>query len=55
MIDYLQRMTGPGNNREEIVSNISRGSKDLAMDLDVPVIALSQLSRAVEKRPKENQ
>ena len=53
VIDYLQLMTG-GNkqsgNREQEISMISRNLKALAKELDVPVIALSQLSRAVETR-----
>ncbi len=51
IIDYLQLITGPkGENRQQIVSEISRELKILAKDLKVPVIALSQLSRAVEQR-----
>lgn len=54
MIDYLQLMTAGGNakggNREQEISSISRNLKALAKELDVPVIALSQLSRAVETR-----
>ncbi|MCB0629454.1 MAG: replicative DNA helicase, partial [Lewinella sp.] len=54
MIDYLQLMSGGGENqkgnREQEVSAISRALKGLAKELDVPVIALSQLSRAVEVR-----
>lgn len=56
MIDYLQLMSG-GNNtgsnssRQQEISDISRGLKALARELDVPVVALSQLSRAVEQRP----
>ena len=54
MIDYLQLMTAgggqKGGNREQEISTISRNLKALAKELDVPVIALSQLSRAVETR-----
>jgi len=52
MIDYLQLMTGGnhGGNREQEISMISRNLKALAKELMVPVIALSQLSRAVETR-----
>lgn len=53
MIDYLQLMSGSGKNsdsRQQEISDISRSLKALARELQVPVIALSQLSRAVEKR-----
>lgn len=51
MIDYLQLMEGVGkDDRIQQISAISRGLKGLARELDVPVIALSQLSRAVEQR-----
>lgn len=53
IIDYLQLMTGPPElrgMREQEVANISRSLKSIAKELDVPVIALSQLSRAVETR-----
>ena len=54
IIDYLQLMTGgkenQKGNREQEISAISRALKGLAKELDVPVIALSQLSRAVETR-----
>src|SRR3546814_8862405 len=54
VVDYLQLMQPPINkrtdNRVQEVSEITRGLKALAKDLDVPVLALSQLSRAVEQR-----
>ena len=52
MLDYLQLMQVPGNkeNRATEISEISRSLKALAKELEVPVIALSQLSRAVEQR-----
>ncbi len=53
IIDYLQLMTAGGEgkgNREQEISNISRSLKSIAKELDVPIIALSQLSRAVETR-----
>lgn len=54
IIDYLQLMSGGGDNkggnREQEISNISRSLKGLAKELNVPIIALSQLSRAVETR-----
>lgn len=52
MIDYLQLMSGNGrsDSRQQEVSEISRSLKALARELNVPVIALSQLSRAVESR-----
>ena len=52
VIDYLQLMEGSGNgdDRNQQISGISRGLKGLARELSVPVIALSQLSRAVEQR-----
>lgn len=59
IIDYLQLMQGKsdgkggggGGNREQEISSISRALKQVAKELNVPVIALSQLSRAVENRP----
>ncbi len=51
IVDYLQLMTGPNaENRQQEVSQISRGLKALAKELRVPVVALSQLSRAPEQR-----
>ena len=54
VVDYLQLMTAGNNNkagnREQEISTISRNLKSLAKELDIPVIALSQLSRAVETR-----
>jgi replicative DNA helicase len=56
IIDYLQLMSGDGDrfgNREQEISKISRGLKSLAKELQVPIIALSQLSREPEKRKGE--
>ena len=58
IIDYLQLMSGTsdnkGGNREQEISTISRNLKGLAKELNVPIIALSQLSREVEKRKDGN-
>lgn len=53
IIDYLQLMSGSGRSesRQQEISEISRSLKKLARELNVPVLALSQLSRAVEQRP----
>ncbi|OAM52965.1 replicative DNA helicase [Methylovorus sp. MM2] len=55
VIDYLQLMSAPsgrqGENRATEISEISRSLKALAKELDVPVVALSQLNRSVEQRP----
>lgn len=57
VIDYLQLMSGSGRsqseNRQQEISTISRGLKALARELDIPVLVLSQLSRAVEARPNK--
>ena len=53
IIDYLQLMTGGSDkkgNREQEISTISRSIKSIAKELEIPIIALSQLSRAVEQR-----
>ena len=53
VVDYLQLMVGQGSrndNRQQEIAEISRGLKILARDLDVPVLAIAQLSRAVEAR-----
>ncbi|ROH85543.1 replicative DNA helicase [Pseudomethylobacillus aquaticus] len=55
VVDYLQLMSAPsgrqGENRATEISEISRSLKSLAKELDVPVVALSQLNRSVEQRP----
>ena len=55
VIDYLQLMSGSSRgrdvSRQQEISDISRALKALARELQVPVLALSQLSRAVEQRP----
>ncbi|MDB0600298.1 replicative DNA helicase [Tenacibaculum maritimum] len=50
VVDYLQLMTSKAGSREQEISKISRGLKKTALDLGIPIIALSQLSRAVETR-----
>ena len=53
VVDYIQLMRGPvnnANNRVQEISQITQGLKAIAKELSVPVLALSQLSRAVEQR-----
>ena len=52
IVDYLQLMSGPkgAESRQQEISQISRSLKNLAKEIEVPIIALSQLSRAVENR-----
>ncbi len=50
VIDYLQLMSANAQSREQEISAISRGLKHMAKELDLPVLALSQLNRAVEQR-----
>ena len=57
IVDYLQLVSGGGgrnDNRQQEISTISRGLKALAKELDIPVIALSQLSRAPEQRTESH-
>lgn len=49
-IDYLQRIVGEGERKFEQVGNVARGLKNLARDLNIPVIVLAQVNRAVEQR-----
>ena len=50
IVDYLQLLDGKKENREQAIAHISRSLKSLAMDLNIPVIALSQLNRSLENR-----
>lgn len=53
IVDYLQLMRGSGDSRVQEIGNISRSLKALAKELDVPVIALSQLNRSLESRTEK--
>src|SRR2546421_10271120 len=57
VVDYLQLITGRGrfNSRQEEVASISRGLKGLAKELQVPVLVLSQLTRAPEREERRPQ
>ena len=50
VVDYLQLLDGLGENRTQQIGSISRGLKQIAMELGIPVVALSQLNRGVEQR-----
>jgi len=54
VVDYLQLMTAPGENRTQQVSALSRGMKLMAKDLKVPMLVLSQLNRASDTRPGDH-
>lgn len=49
-VDYIQRIAGKGERRHEVIGETCRGLKSIARDLEIPVIALSQVNREVEKR-----
>ena len=53
VVDYLQLMQGNADSREQEISNISRSLKAMAKELNIPVIALSQLNRSLESRPNK--
>ena len=53
VVDYLQLMRGRSESREQEISDISRSLKAMAKELDIPVIALSQLNRSLENRPNK--
>ena len=51
VLDYLQLARGDGDSREQVISNITSGLKAMAKELNIPVVALSQLNRGLENRP----
>lgn len=53
IVDYIQMLTGKGRSRTEEVGSITRDLKGLAMEFDIPILALSQLSRDCEKQRRE--
>jgi len=53
VVDYLQLMNGPGDNRNAQIETITRGLKNLAKDLDCTILLLSQLNRKLEDRPNK--
>lgn len=53
VIDYLQLMNGEGDNRNAQIEGITRGLKNLAKELDIPIVLLSQLNRELERRPNK--
>jgi len=55
VVDYLQQVQADGNTREQEVASVVRGLKDIANDLQIPVIALSQFNRSTDGRPQLNQ
>jgi replicative DNA helicase len=52
-VDYLQRIAGEGERKHEQVGFVARGLKNLARDLDIPIVVLAQVSRAVEGRASQ--
>lgn len=55
IVDYLQQVHAEGNTREQEVAAVVRGLKDIANDLEIPVVALSQFNRSTDGRPQLNQ
>lgn len=55
IVDYLQQVHAEGNTREQEVATVVRGLKDIANDLQIPVVALSQFNRSTDGRPQLNQ